>query len=302
MSNVIEYFKQDRVVDRFEKLLGDKSQAFITSVLQCVSSNAMLSKATPLSVYNAAATAAAMDLPINSNLGFAYIVPYKSGRDSVAQFQLGYKGFIQLAQRTGLYKRIAVSQVYEGQLVKNDPLEGCVFNWEQKKSEKIVGYVAYFRLLNGFESTLYMSQEDVQSHAKTYSKSYSSSTGIWKKNPVEMSKKTVLKLLLSKYGPLSIDMQKAMTVDQSVMNGDNAINVSYVDNPSSNSEIEQASSSEPEKDKVKERAQLMISDCKTIDELNAVFKQVGTSFAGLVEAKRTDIKMNEIRAKEVINV
>jgi len=188
-----EFFNGQSIKTKFEELLGKRGPAFITSVLQIVSSNTLLSKADPMSIYNAAATAATLDLPINQNLGFAYIVPY-GGK---AQFQLGYKGFIQLAQRSGQFHRISATQIYEGQIKSSNPLTGYEFDFTVKGSTNVVGYAAYFRLLNGFEATLYMTVDEVRSHGQKYSKTFNN--GTWKTDFDAMATKTVIKLLLSKF-------------------------------------------------------------------------------------------------------
>src|SRR3990172_142226 len=119
--------------------------------------------------------AAALDLPINPNLGFAYIIPY----GDQAQFQMGYKGFIQLALRSGQFKTIASCPVYEGQLISENPLTGFVFDFTKKTSETIIGYAAYFKLLNGFEKTEYWTKDKVEKHAKRFSQSFKKGEGTW---------------------------------------------------------------------------------------------------------------------------
>jgi len=220
-----ELLQRDHVKHRFHDMLGKKAESFLVSVMTSVQGNQALMKADPNSIMLAAATAAAMDLPINPNLGFAYIVPY----NGKAQFQMGYKGFIQLAQRSGQFKTISATPVYEGQLINEDPLAGFEFDWSVK-SEKVVGYAAYFKLLNGFEKTFYMTKEEVSGHGKKYSRSFDN--GLWKSDFDAMAIKTLLKLLLSKYAPLSLDMQKAIESDQAVIkeNGyEYPDNGSYVD-------------------------------------------------------------------------
>lgn len=222
-----------KVQEKFQELLGSKSKAFLTSVLQIVAQNEMLKNADPMSVYMAAATAATLDLPVSNNLGFAWIVPYKSKKytengqqeQTVAQFQIGAKGFVQLAIRSGQFKTISETPVYEGQLKSSDPLTGFEFDWNGKTSDKVIGYAAFFSLLSGFEKTLYMTKEQVEAHAKRFSKSYAS--GPWKSDFDAMARKTVLKALLSKYAPLSIDLQTAMESDQATVTEDA---YSYVDN------------------------------------------------------------------------
>lgn len=213
MSNLTtkDFFAQQNVKQRFEEILGKKSNAFITSVLQVATSNDLLAKADASSIYTAAMTAAVLDLPINQNLGFAYIVPF-GGK---AQFQIGYKGLIQLAMRSGQFETIAVTEIYDGQILSENPLTGYVFDFN-KKSDKIIGYAAYFSLLNGFKKIVYWDKIKVETHAKTYSQTFKKGYGNWKDNFDAMAKKTVLKNLLSTYAPLSIDMQKAIIDDQKV--------------------------------------------------------------------------------------
>lgn len=233
-------FERDSVKKKFEELLGKRAPGFITSVLQAVASNEQLKDAEPHSVFHAAAVAATLDLPINNNLGFAYIVPYKQWVEdpttgnkkqiTVAQFQMGYKGFIQLAQRTGQFQTIAETPIYEGQLIDENPLTGFRFDFT-KKSDTIIGYAAYFRLINGFEKVLYAPVDKVEAHAKRFSKQYAAKgTGLWKDDFDSMARKTVLKALLSRYAPLSIEMQKAVITDQSVIKDSETLDVGYVDN------------------------------------------------------------------------
>jgi len=233
------YFAKDGVQKKFQELLGKKSTGFITSVMQVVNSNNLLSVATPESVYNSAAMAATLDLPINNNLGFAWIVPYKENKKdaqgnwiskSVAQFQMGWKGYVQLAQRTGQYKAINVIEVYENQFKTYDRLtEELDADFKLVGKGSIVGYVAYFKLINGFEKTSYWSIEEVNAHGAKFSKTFSSNTGVWKENFNAMAKKTVLKNTLSKWGILSIEMQQATIVDQAVINDSETLDVDYVD-------------------------------------------------------------------------
>ena len=239
IERIKELMTSDEVAKRFKDLLGKRAQGFIVSVMQIVQSNDLLKKADPHSVYAAAATAAVLDLPLNNNFGFAYIVPYAKDdydrqgnniRKQYAQFQMGYKGFIQLAQRSGLFKTISVTQVYEGQLIEENPLTGFTFDFTKKTSEKIIGYASYFELLNGFNKTMYMSTEMAEAHGKKYSQTYKQGFGLWKTDFDTMAMKTILKLLLSKYAPLSIEMQRAVQSDQAVIGDVETVEVDYVDN------------------------------------------------------------------------
>lgn len=227
-----DFFQREDVVQKFQELLGKRASSFLTSVLSVVSQNDLLAKADPKTVYMAALTSATLDLPINQNLGFAYIVPYKNKNwVHEAQFQMGYKGFIQLALRSGQFLTISATPVYEGQLIEENPLTGYVFDRKAKKSDVVVGYASYFKLLNGFEKTFYMTKSEIERHANLYSANYKKyQSGLWKDKFDEMATKTVIKLLLSKFAPLSVEMQKAVIADQGVLQDENFDEVDYPDN------------------------------------------------------------------------
>lgn len=213
---------------KFEEMLGKKAAGFISSIIAVTSSSNYLMKADPATVIGAAAQAAMLDLPINQSLGFAYIVPYKGA----AQFQLGYKGYIQLAQRSGQYADIGAKTVYEGELEYENRLLDK-FRFGERTSDKVIGYLAYFRLTNGFEKMLYMTIDEAQAHAKKYSQNYKGGTDKWGLADFNvMAEKTVLKRLLSKYGPLSIEsvqMSQALANDGGVisMNHDGDFDVNF---------------------------------------------------------------------------
>lgn len=278
-------FGQDNVRKKFEELLGKRAPQFITSVLQIASSNELLAHADPMSIYNAAATAATLDLPLNNNLGFAYIVPYnqkqKDGKiKTVAQFQMGYKGFIQLAQRSGQFKTISATPIYEGQLVVENPLTGFEFDFTKKKEgAKVIGYAAYFELINGFQKTLFMTAEQLTAHGVKYSQTFKRGFGLWKDEFDSMATKTVLKLLLAKFAPLSIEMQKAVVTDQSIINDAETEDVTYIDN-----------SAEVAIDKTSERITLMIADAKSMEELNALKPKLKAEHAELFDQKRLELE------------
>lgn len=267
-------FEQDKIKDRFREMLGEKSSSFMISVLQIVGSNELLSKCEPLSVYNVACVAASLDLPLNNNLGYAYIIPYKQKYVSkevnakgvavdiwrekyVAQFQIGYKGLVQLAHRTNQYKACSVTEIYEGQLLSANPLKGNSYDFTKRKSGKIIGFAAYFSLISGFEKDVYVPIDEVIRHGRRYSKSFE--TGLWKTDLVKMGCKTVLKLLLSKFGPLSIEMQRAVKFDQAVVNDEKTEDVTYVDNEPV----------EVPEDIIE--AEKNFSKCKTIEKLDELF-------------------------------
>lgn len=228
------FFEKDNVKQKFAEILGKKSTAFITSVMQIASQNEMLSKADPISIYNSAILSATLDLPLNNNLGFAYIIPFNNRQSDgsfkvMAQFQIGYKGFLQLAQRSGQFKTISATPIYEGQIKNHNPLTGIEFDFNVK-SDKVIGYASYFKLLNGFEKTLYLTVEELKKHGAKFSKTFKNSNSLWSQDFDSMAIKTVIKLLLSKYAPLSIEMSKAITTDQAVINDEEAIDITYVDN------------------------------------------------------------------------
>ena len=213
---------------KFEEMLGKKAAGFMSSIIAVTNNNNYLMKADPATVIGAAAQAAMLDLPINQSLGFAYIVPYKGA----AQFQLGYKGYIQLAQRSGQYVDIGAKTVYEGELEYENRLLDK-FKFGDRTGDKVIGYLAYFRLTNGFEKMLFMTLDEMQAHAKKYSQSYKGGTDKWGLADFDvMAEKTVLKRLLSKFGPLSIEsvqMSQALSNDGGVisMNKDGEFDVDF---------------------------------------------------------------------------
>lgn len=238
--NAKDFFAKPMVQEKLKELVGKNAPAFATSVLQIVNSNSMLVNADPQTIFSAACMAATLNLPINNNLGFAYIVPFKNNKENKieAQFQLGYKGYIQLAQRSGQFSRIAATPVYDGQLISENPLLGYEFDWSVKPSGDPIGYVAFFKLINGFTAELYMSKEEVMKHANKYSQTAKKGFGVWKDQFEAMALKTVLKLLLSKQAPLSIDMQKAQMADQAIIRDVDKDEFEYIDHQESIADLE----------------------------------------------------------------
>lgn len=208
---------KDSVKKRFDEVLGKKAALFISSVISATKTNEKLGEAEPMSVISSALVAASLDLPINSNLGFAHIVPYKTNGVAVAQFQMGWKGFVQLAVRSGQYHKLNPFIVYEGQLIKWDKFKDEMEFKDEKTSDKVWGYVLYFRLTSGFEKYFVMTADEMEKHAKRYSQAYKSGFGPWKTDFDAMGLKTVTKLGLSKFGVLSIEMNKAVNLDEGVI-------------------------------------------------------------------------------------
>lgn len=247
-KTVKDMLKTPAFKKKFEEMLGKKAAGFISSIIAVTNSSNYLMKADPATVIGAAAQAAMLDLPINQSLGFAYIVPYKGA----AQFQLGYKGYIQLAQRSGQYADIGAKTVYEGELEYENRLLDK-FRFGERTSDKVIGYLAYFRLTNGFEKMLYMTIDEAQAHAKKYSQNYNGGTDKWGLADFNvMAEKTVLKRLLSKYGPLSIEsiqMSQALANDGGIVkiNESGDFDVSF-DGETIDAEYEEPAAEEPSGD------------------------------------------------------
>lgn len=233
----------DEFLAKAEDVLGQGTQQFMSSVLSLVNSDEAIRKCDPIKLYNCCLMAASVKLPFNKSLGQAYIIPY--GND--VQLQIGWKGFVQLAQRTGQYRTINCTDVREGEIKERNYLTGDItFEWlpeAERQKAKVIGYCAYFELVNGYRQTLYMSKEDLEAHGKKYSQTYKKGFGVWKDDFDSMARKTVLKQILSKYGPLSIDMQKAIEYDQMDSNGN------YADNGGRKVEIMEAEIGESEEER-----------------------------------------------------
>ena len=273
MSNLPELksmLSKESVMNNLKAMLGNKAQGFATSVLSIVNNNKLLQNASPSSIYTSAMVAASLDLPVNPNLGFAALVPY----GGTCQFQIMTRGITQLAIRSGQYQRINNSIVYEGQLVSENPFTGDYeFDFKAKKSDTVIGYVAYFKTIGGFEKYFYMTKEEALSHGKKYSKSFGKKnskgewSSLWQTDEDSMALKTVLKLLLSKFGVLSIEMQRAIRFDQASIKGDinkiediDNLDTEYIDN-----EKEVIIDEKKEKE-MKERFKAFDEDATVVDE------------------------------------
>lgn len=211
-----------------ERALMSKKNSFVNNISSLVANNTALQACDPRSIIYAGIKATVLDLPLDPNLGFAYVIPYANRKAGIteAQFQIGYKGFIQLAIRSGQFRTINVTDVKEGEVKHFDLLTGETRFDALPAREKLptVGYAAFIRLTNGFEKTLYMTKEEVEAHAYEYSQTYKAdkdkgwASSQWSKNFDAMARKTVLKLLLSRFAPLSVEMQQAISSDQAVFN------------------------------------------------------------------------------------
>ncbi len=205
----------ESVQEQFKSVLAENSGAFVASIIDLYNTDKYLQACDPKAVVMEALKAASLKLPINKQLGFAWIVPYKNKQgQQVPTFQVGYKGYIQLCMRTGAYRYINADVVYEGELVKQDKLTGEIeIDTAKRTGDKKVGYFAFIETLNGFRKTRYMSVEEVTRHAKQFSKSFSRQSSVWTTDFDAMALKTCLRLLLSKYGIMSIEMQQAYVED-----------------------------------------------------------------------------------------
>jgi recombination protein RecT len=204
---------------KFEQVLANKAPQFMASVLNLYNGDPGLREAEPMSIVSSAMVAASLDLPVDKNLGYAWIVAFYDSKKGykAAQFQLGYKGYIQLALRSGQYKAINVIPVYEGELLKwNRLTEEIDLDLDARKSDKVIGYCGYFKLVNGFEKTVYWTRDEVEAHRIKHNKAKDkkSLNNVWRSDYDAMAMKTVLRNMLGKWGILSIDMQKAFSEDE----------------------------------------------------------------------------------------
>lgn len=209
-------------VDAFKSILNTKSiraqvqnslkenaGAFMSSMIDLYSGDPLLQDCDPQAVAMECLKAASLRLPIVKSLGFAYVVPYKNK----PTFIIGYKGLIQLAQRSGQYRTINAGNVYEGEIVGVDKLSGMIDISGERSGDEVVGYFAYFKLLNGFEKLLYMTKPEIEAYAEKYSPSYNSNYSPWKTEFDKMAQKTVLRKLIGTYGVMTPDMQTSVVTD-----------------------------------------------------------------------------------------
>lgn len=250
------YLTQDAVKDQIAKVVGGKDgQRFITAIISAVNTNSQLQQCTNPSILSAALLGESLKLSPSATLGHYYMVPYKDKeKGMVAQFQLGYKGYIQLAIRSGMYKKLNVLAIKEGELVRFDPLNeeievNLIQDEEARENAPTVGYYAMFEYINGFRKAIYWSKTKMEKHALRYSQGYRSDKKnkteytFWSKDFDGMAYKTMLRQLISKWGIMSIDMQTAMEKDQAVISEDGSAN--YVEMTEETSAVEVAPAPEP---------------------------------------------------------
>jgi recombination protein RecT len=191
------------IQEQFRAVLKDKAPAFMASVIDLYSSDAMLAKCNPGDVIRECMKAAALDLPINKALGFAYIVPY----GDEPTFVPGWRAYVQLAKRSGVYRHINADCVYAGEAIERDRLRGTLQISGERTNDIVVGYFAFLEELNGFEHAVYMTKEEVEAWGKRYSPSYDRKSSAWQTHFNEMGKKTVVRQLLKNWGTLSVEYQ-----------------------------------------------------------------------------------------------
>lgn len=207
------------VLEQFKNVLAENSGPFVASIIDLYNGDSNLQMCEPNQVIFEALKAASLKLPVNKSLGFAYIYAF----GTTATMIIGYKGYIQLAMRTGQYRIINADEVFEGEFRSKKKLTGEFDLEGEKLSDKVVGYFAHFEILNGFTKTIYMTTEQVHAWAKKYSPAYRSNNKIWTSEFSKMAMKTVLRNLLSHWGYMSVEMVTAMGNDPD-FNSDDAVN------------------------------------------------------------------------------
>lgn len=208
------YLTQDAVKDQINKVVGGKDgQRFMAAIISAVNTNPALQECTNPSILSGALLGESLKLSPSPQLGHYYLVPFNDkNKGKVAQFQLGYKGYIQLAIRSGQYKKLNVLAIKEGELEYFDPLNEdikinlMVDKWDEREEAETIGYYAMFELTNGFRKAIYWSKKQMENHAMKYSQGYRAKKGytFWEKNFDGMAYKTMLRQLISKWGIMSI--------------------------------------------------------------------------------------------------
>lgn len=281
VQGIASFLATPAIKENIESVVGkEHATQFISDVVACVQNNTTLSLCTNKSILSGALLAKAISLPLTPQLGYAYLVPFDNKKQidgqtrwvKEAQFQMGYKGYIQLALRSGRYVKLLATDVRKGEVCEYDPFNDCFlmkavdFEKRTAKDDKgnylvpVIGYYAKFELMNGFVKELYMTYEDMLSYAKQYSKAYRSdiqkhtSYSFWTTKFEDMAKKTMLRQLLGKWGLLTPELEKAYTCDMAVIDEDG--NPQYVDN--------QPDDTEPT---VNPMAEFIDADFKEIDEM-----------------------------------
>ena len=257
------YLTQDSVKQQINNVIGGKNGTrFITSIVSAVQTNPALQECTNQSILSAALLGETLNLSPSPQLSYFYMVPFQDNKRGckVAQFQIGYKGLIQLAIRSGQYKKINVLSIKKGELEYFDPLNEeikvklMVDKWDEREKAETIGYYASFELTNGFKKAMYWSKEQMEHHAITYSPGYKAKKGytFWEKDFNRMAEKTMLKQLLSRWGIMSTELQQAIEADEAIINEDGTMDYveteEIIDVPETKSVQEPAKAEAPAED------------------------------------------------------
>ena len=229
------YLTQDSVKQQINNVIGGKNGTrFITSIVSAVQTNPALQECTNQSILSAALLGETLNLSPSPQLSYFYMVPFQDNKRGckVAQFQIGYKGLIQLAIRSGQYKKINVLSIKKGELEYFDPLNEeikvklMVDDWDAREKAETIGYYASFELTNGFKKAMYWSKAQMENHALTYSAGYKAKKGytFWERDFNKMAEKTMLKQLLSRWGIMTTELIQAIDADEAVINEDGTKN------------------------------------------------------------------------------
>ena len=247
------YLTADAVKNQINQVVGGKDgQRFISAIVSAVNTNPALQECTNQSILSGALLGESLKLSPSPQLGQYYLVPFNDkNKGKVAQFQLGYKGYIQLAIRSGQYKKLNVLAIKEGELIRFDPLNEeievrLIEDEEEREQANTIGYYAMFEYTNGFRKAIYWSKRKMEAHALKYSKGYQAKKGytFWEKDFDGMAYKTMLRQLISKCGIMSIDMASAIDSDMAVINEDGTKD--YVDNDATVFDMEPAQEATPQ--------------------------------------------------------
>ena len=247
------YLTADAVKNQINQVVGGKDgQRFISAIVSAVNTNPALQECTNQSILSGALLGESLKLSPSPQLGQYYLVPFNDrNKGKVAQFQLGYKGYIQLAIRSGQYKKLNVLAIKEGELIRFDPLNEeievrLIEDEEEREQANTIGYYAMFEYTNGFRKAIYWSKRKMEAHALKYSKGYQAKKGytFWEKDFDGMAYKTMLRQLISKWGIMSIDMASAIDSDMAVINEDGTKD--YVDNDDAVFDMEPLQEAAPE--------------------------------------------------------
>lgn len=256
-----QFMGADVVQKRAIQILGEKKAlSFTSSIISAVQMNPGLQECEPKSIFNAALLGESLNLSPSPQLGQYYLVPFNNKNGKQAQFQLGYKGYIQLAIRSGYYKKINVLAIKKGELIKYDPLNeeievNLIDDEVEREETETTGYYAMFEYTNGFRKSIYWSKPKMIKHAEKYSAGYKAHKGytFWEKDFDGMAYKTMIRQLISKWGIMSVEMQTAFESDMAVLKDDGT--KEYIDNPTNDNNviIEEVKEDKPQKQQENEK-------------------------------------------------